>query len=214
MIPMKLWFKQPAVLIILVASVALGALLLGGGVLAQAGEKGQQPQAARGERAEGSEGRSGRILDLTPEQIERIQQNHLDVVYHFAGALNDTTSGDEKATAVQCTNIDSSETTEIEVQLFEYNATAVYTGVTSVDPMETATFESSQVPFYFADVFMDAELVEQGYGRILSTHEDIVCTVQAVDPMNAPPTWSFDLPLYHRTAGGALLPAILREQSR
>ncbi|MDX1688087.1 MAG: hypothetical protein R3248_08900 [Candidatus Promineifilaceae bacterium] len=207
---MKLWLKRPIVLILLAAGVALGGALLGNAVLAQAGAD----QAAPGERAEGSDGRSGRILDLTPEQIERIQQNHLSVVYHFAGALNATETATEKATVVQCTNIHASETTEVEVQLFQYDASAVYTGTISVDPMKTATFESSPVPFYVADVFLGAGNVEQGYGRIMSTHEDIVCTVQTIDPVNSPPTWSFDLPLYHRTAGGALLPAILREQSR
>jgi hypothetical protein len=102
----------------------------------------------------------------------------------------------KQATVVQCTNVDETEPTEVEVQLFQYNATSVYTGTVTADPLDTATFESSQVPFYTADTFMSAGEVEQGYGRILTEHRNVICTVQTVDPENSPPTWAFDLPLY------------------
>jgi len=120
------------------------------------------------------------------------------VLYEFAGALN-STSAPEKATVIQCTNSGDA-VVEIEVELWNYNAATSYCSGISVDPLKTATFESSQVPFYLADVFMNAGSVEQGLGQIRAGSTDVLCTVQVVDPSNDPPTWSFDLPLYRVSA--------------
>lgn len=60
---------------------------------------------------------------------------------------------------------------------------------------------------------MNAGDVEQGYGRILSSHDDILCTVQTIDPHNAPPTWSNNLPLYTDPLDAVFLPAVQNDGS-
>jgi hypothetical protein len=192
-------------MIFLAVVLALAGVFVGHAVLAQG------PDSAPSERTEGSGGETGQVRDLTPEKLQALQAQDLNTIYHFAGALNDNAGSGGKATVVQCTNVDDTESTAIEVQLFEYDASAVYTGTVDVAPMRTATFESRQVPFYVADVFMNAGVVEQGYGRILAEHDNVICTVQTVDPDNSPPTWSFDLPLYVGPFSQAMLPAMMKD---
>jgi hypothetical protein len=117
-------------------------------------------------------------------------------LYEFAGALNNTVSAVNRATVVMCANTHPTDSVEIELVLYQYNATSSYNGTVTVDPLETVTFESSSVEFYAADVVMGAGFVEQGLGQIRTSHRSVICTVQTVDPDNIPPTWSFDLPLY------------------
>lgn len=121
-----------------------------------------------------------------------------ELVYQFAGAINNTTSTVTRATVVQCTNTGDT-STQLQVILYEYNATSAYCGSVNIDPLDTATFESSPVDFYSADVLMGAGSVEQGLGQIRAEISDIICTVQVVDPDNTPPGWGFDIPL-HRVA--------------
>lgn len=203
---MKRWTKRPIIAMVLAVSLTCISLFAGYVVLAQG------PESGSAERVEGTRGKTGQLLEPTSKQLQALQAENRSVQFHFAGALNDT--GSDKATVVQCSNVDDTEATTIEVQLFEYNASSVYTGTVSVDPMETATFESSQVPFYFADVFMNAGIVEQGYGRILAEHENIICTVQTIDSGNSPPTWSFDLPVYVGPFYSGLLPAVLKDKTK
>jgi hypothetical protein len=199
-----MWTDKALHMILLASSLVVVVVLIGRGVGAQGSNT---PITDRtGER----DGKRGEIRGLTPDQLPALQPPELTVLYRFAGALNVDSGAVEKATVVQCTNIDDADSVQIEVQLFDYNALSVYTGTTSVDPFETATFESTQVEFYAADVFMNAGSVEQGYGRILTEHGNVVCSVQTVDPNNSPPTWSFDIPVYGQGLGGALLPTILK----
>lgn len=202
---MKRWMKRPAIAVLFAVSLALFGLFAGYVVLAQG------PASGPGERDEGNGGTTGQILEPTSEQLKALQTEELTPRFHFAGALNDTGTSSPKATVVQCTNTDDAEDTTIEVQLFQYNASAVYTGTINVEPMKTATFESSQVVFYSADVFLDAGFVEQGYGRILTEHANVICTVQTVDPENSPPTWSFDIPVYVGPFHNGFLPAVIKE---
>lgn len=117
-------------------------------------------------------------------------------LYEFAGALNDTSSTVKKATVVMCANTHPTDPVEIEVVLYNYNAVDSYHGLITVDPMKTATFESSQVDFYLADVFIDAGSVQQGLGQIRTSHRSVICTAQTIDPGGPTPSWSFDLPVY------------------
>jgi hypothetical protein len=96
------------------------------------------------------------------------------------------------------------------VQLFDWDAFDVFTASLTVMPFRTVTFESIPIAHYYADVFMNAGTVDQGYGRILTEHSNVICTVQTIDPNSSPPSWSFDLPVYTRGFGGAFLPAIMR----
>jgi hypothetical protein len=191
-------------IVLLAGSLVLLVVLVGQGVGAQGTDI---PVTDR--TGEGS-GKRGEIQGLTLEQLPALQPPDLTVLYHFAGVLNDDTTAVEKATVLQCTNVDDAKSAQIEVQLFDYNASSVYTGTINVAPFRTATFESMQVDFYLSDVLMDTGFLGQGYGRILTEHSNIICTVQTVDPNNDPPDWSFDIPVYTRGFGGALLPAVLK----
>jgi hypothetical protein len=160
-------------------------------------------------RVEGIAGDTGQILNLSAEQLQAIQAQDERVLYHFAGALNRTEPPPARATVVQCTNVHDTALTEIELQLFNFDATDVYTGASEVEPLHTVTFESSSVLFYSADVLMSTGHLEQGYGRILTEHDQVICMVQTVDPEGVPPAWSFDLPLYIGPFHSSFLPAIM-----
>lgn len=201
---MKQRLQRPIALLALAVGLALLGLIAGRSALAQ------NTAPASGERQEESAGKTGRIENLTPDQLPALQPENLNTIYHFAGGLNNTVSAVNRATVVQCTNVHESDSTEIELQLFQYNATSVYTGTVTVDPLDTATFESSSVEFYAADVVMGAGFVEQGLGRILAEHDQLICTVQTVDPDNIPPTWGFNIPVYIGPFSQAMLPAVLR----
>lgn len=201
---MRQWMKQPALVLVLVISLVAAGVFVGHGVFAQGGER------AVTERVEGAAGKTGQIRGLTAEQLPALQPPDLTPLYHFAGALSKDTTTPNKATVIQCTNVDDTDSAQIEVQLFDYDAQDVYTGTLDVAPLRTATFESIPVSFYLADLIMYAGTVDQGYGRILTEHSNIVCTVQTVDPTSSPPGWSFDIPVYTRGFGGAFLPSIMR----
>jgi hypothetical protein len=202
--PMKQRMKQPALVIILVASLILVGVFVGHAVLAQRSE----PVA--NERVEGVGGKTGQILGLTPEQLPALQPPDRTPLYHFSGALSNNLTTPEKATVVQCTNVDDIDSTVVEVQLYDYDAQDVFTATISVGPFRTVTFESIPVAHYYADAFINAGAVDQGYGRILTEHSNVICTVQTIDPNNSPPNWSFDIPVYSRGFGGAFLPAIMK----
>lgn len=50
----------------------------------------------------------------------------------------------------------------------------------------------------------------QGLGRILAEHDQLICTVQTVDPDKIPPTWGFNIPVYAGPFSQAMIPAVLR----
>jgi hypothetical protein len=202
--PMKQWMKQPAFVALLVASLVLVGVFVGHGVLAQ------RPELVADDRVEGAGGKTGQILGLTPEQLPALQPPDRTPLYHFAGALNNDSTTPEKATVVQCTNVDQADATVVEVQLYDWDALDVFTATVYAGPFRTVTFESIPIAHYYADVFISAGTVDQGYGRILTEHSNVICTVQTLDPGNSPPNWSFDIPVYSQGFGGAFLPAIMK----
>lgn len=204
---MKQWMAQPGLAIFLIVSLALVGVLVGHGALAQ----GVEP--AGSERIEGEGGKAGQILGLTPEQLSVLQPPDRTPLYHFSGALSNSVATIQKATVVQCTNVDDTLPTQVEVQLFDYDALDVFTATISVGPLRTVTFESIPVAHYQADVFINASPVDQGYGRILTEHSNVICAVQTVDPTSSPPSWSFDIPLYRRGVGGAFLPLLMNNMT-
>ena len=203
---MRRWTEQP----FLVGMLALG-LVLGGGFLGQAIFLQQGPGSERNVPSNAESTAVGQKSQLTAEELEALQPEGLLTLYHFAGAVNNTSSSVERATVVQCTNVDDEEVSEIELQLFQFNATSVYTGTITADPLDTVTFESSSVDFYAADVLMGTGFVEQGYGRILTEHRNVICTVQTIDPNNTPPTWGFNLPLYAGPISRQFFPVTMNE---
>jgi hypothetical protein len=197
---MKGLMNRPVLYVLLAGGLILAGVFAGSAALAQR----QEPAGA--ERAEGSEYVTTHIEDFAPEQLPELQAAGTVPLYHFAGVLNDA---GVTGTAVQCTNVDAAASTLIEVQLFQYDASFVDTATINVGPLRTVTFESTSIAFYIADAAMSAATVEQGYGRILTEHSNVICTVQVMDSANSPPTWSMDIPLY-RQGYSNVLPAILR----
>lgn len=163
--------------------VTLGYILLPQAALSESATEQASPRGESLERLAGAS-RGDACDPLLPQ-----------IVYEFAGAINNTASTVNRATVVQCTNRGTT-SAEIQVVLYQYNVTSQYCGNATADPLETVTFESSSVQFYAADVIMGAGSVEQGLGQIRSNITDLICTVQAVDPENIPPNWGFDIPLY------------------
>ena len=203
---MRRWTEQP----FLIGLLAVG-LVLGGGFLGQAIRL-QQGSGSERNVPSGAESTAvGQKNQLSSGDLEALQSEGLLTLYHFAGAVNNTTASVDRATVVQCTNVDDEEASEVELQLFQYNATSVYTGTINVDPLDTATFESSSVDFYAADVVMSTGFVEQGYGRILTEHRNVICTAQTIDPSNTPPTWGFNLPLYAGPISRQFFPVTMNE---
>jgi hypothetical protein len=187
-------------LILLVAILLCGAAAMRG-ALAQA------PEPALSERPGGTDP-SVQVHHVTLAELPGVQAAEATPLYHFAGVLNDSVK--ERGTVVLCTNLDGAISTLIEVQLYNWDATHVDTGSIPVGPLETATFESTTINFYVADVAMNAGLVDQGYGRILTSHGNVVCTVQVLDADGSPPAWSMDIPLY-RQGFGLFLPTVLKD---
>ncbi len=129
-------------------------------------------------------------------------------VYHFAGVMNSSMKG--IGTAIHCTNLNETDSTFIEVQLYDFNATLVQTASIEVSPLRTVTFESTQIMFYVADIIMSADNIDQGYGRILAENGNIVCTVQILDANHTPPTYFFNIPIYTKSGCGSYVPLILK----
>ncbi|MFO7696492.1 MAG: hypothetical protein R6X16_04970 [Anaerolineae bacterium] len=190
------------------ALILLVAILLHGAA-AMRGALAQAPEGVLSERPEGT-GPSVQVHHVTLEELPGVQAAGVTPLYHFAGVLNDSVK--ERGTVVFCTNLDAVTQATVEVQLYNWDATHVDTGSIFVGPLETATFESTTINFYMADVAMNAGLVEQGYGRILTSHSNVVCTVQVLDADGSPPAWSMDIPLY-RQGFGLFLPTVLKSET-
>jgi hypothetical protein len=150
------------------------------------------------------------VHHVTLEELSGVQAAGVTPLYHFSGVLNDSVK--ERGTAVFCTNIDAVTDAQVEVQFYNWDAAQVDTGSFLVHPLRTATFESTTINFYVADVAMNAGLVDQGYGRILTSHSNVVCTVQVLDADGSPPAWSMDIPLY-RQGFGLFLPTVLKSET-
>ncbi len=162
-------------------------------------------------RAQGNgPGGSERDFESEEESSDQFTRatGELKPLYHFANVLNDEISSIQEGTAIMCTNLDETESTEVEVQLYQYTGDLGGTGIITIDPFETATFESNTITFYSADVVMDVGFIEQGYGRILTQHKNVVCTVQILDADNSPPTWMENIPVWGHSGWGSYLPMI------
>jgi hypothetical protein len=146
------------------------------------------------------------VLDETALDPLPDRESTLAPLYYFSGVLN---FAGEKGTAIICTNLDSAESTLIEAKLFNYSGALVDTALVSINPLRTATFESTPIAFYIADVSMNSDNVEQGYGLISTDHKNVICTVQIMDAVNNPPIWMESLPVFGQSSCCSFLPVIL-----
>lgn len=126
------------------------------------------------------------------------------LLYRFTGVTDDGEQGSaarSEATTVHCTNAGAT-STEVEVQLWQWNGTEVYTATAVLAPNRTITFSSQNTEIYFEDVFIGGEggtgEIFQGSGQIFSNHREIICTAQALDPLNKRPQFMVRLPLFDR----------------
>jgi len=180
------------VLLLLILSLA------GYSVIAQSDEPGTS------EREQGNDQvdiLNGSALDPLPDR-----ESTLTPLYYFSGVLN---LAGEKGTAIMCTNLDPLELTVIEVNLYDYDALLVDTESIIAGPLRTVTFESTPIAFYIADVIMNSDNVDQGYGLISTDHKNVICTVQIMDAVNNPPIWMESLPVYGQSSCCSFLPVIL-----
>jgi hypothetical protein len=146
----------------------------------------------------------------------------LPLRYLFSGVADDGQQGGSNrkaATSVHCTNL-SLANNQVEVRVYQWNGTTVFTGTVNIPPNRTYTFSTQPTAIYFDDVtiggFPGTTTIFQGSGRILAQSGDLICTVQVLDPLNMPPTFVTKLTLYY--ADGVIvgddrylyLPIILR----
>jgi hypothetical protein len=159
---------------------------------------------AQDERPEGSDRRPQQSVD----QGAIVDADRaLEPLYHFSGVYHSPAM--KAAVSVFCTNLDETAATSVRVEIYNFNGLFEGSGNYFLYPYQTATIETSPTAFYFTDASMDiSEIVNQGYGRILTNHKNVVCSAQGLDSANSPPTWMINLPLYGRSGWGNFLPLI------
>ncbi len=126
----------------------------------------------------------------------------LPVLYRFTGVTDDGQQGSatrKEATSIHCTNM-SAMNAQVEVQLYQWNGTDVFTGTVTMPPNRTFTFSTQNTTIYFDDVLLGGspgtEAIFQGSGQILSSSREVYCTVQVLDPLNYPPVFASKLPMF------------------
>lgn len=143
-------------------------------------------------------GREGRSAPLTEPGVE--------LLYRFTGVVDDGQQGTPDrliATSIHCTNVDDTvppEPAEVAVQVYQWNGTDVYSGTVTMTANRTFTFSTQGTSIYFDDVILGGapgtQAIFQGSGQIWSSHPNVVCTAQTLDPLNYPPEFMVRLPMF------------------
>ena len=117
------------------------------------------------------------------------------VRYRFSGVTDDGEQGSanrKEATSIHCTNTGSTNNA-VEVIVYQWNGTDIFTGTVNMPPMRTFTFSTQNTTIYFDDVLLGGspgtDAIFQGSGVILSEHPSVVCTVEVLDPLGYPPVF-------------------------
>lgn len=119
------------------------------------------------------------------------------LLYDFSGARDDNGSGvGHSATAVHCTNI-GAVTAQVTVEFHANNGT-VSSGTLSIVGSQTRTFLTDLTTVFTPDKVIDLQGVplDQGWGQVFTSSRDLICTAQVFDPVNNPPTFLVNLPLF------------------
>jgi hypothetical protein len=153
-----------------------------------------------------SEGAAGETMPVVPAA-------GLIELYFFSGVSDDGQQGSasrKEATSIHCTNLDPSDSAQVEVQVYQWNGTDVYTGTTNIGPGRSVTFSTQNTTIYFDDIYLGGgsgtPSIYQGHGRVLSAGKNIICSAQVLDPLNYPTLFVTQLPLYDEygyPAGGS-----------
>jgi len=155
-----------------------------------------------GEGLSGSSG-TGRLSETGAADL--LATNGLSVLYRFSGVADDGAQGSASrkiATSVHCTNIDNLNTAQVEVQVFDFSGTEVYTATMSLSPNRTKTASTQGTAVYFEDALLGGlpgtGTINQGSGRILSSNTNVICTAQVLDPLNVPPVFMSALEMFRQ----------------
>jgi len=152
---------------------------------------------------EGIEGRVGKAGtgSLSAENAKITSDTStLSVLYQFSGVADDGEMGSsnrKKATSIHCTNVDTTDV-QVEVQIYQWNGTDVYTGTLIMPPNRTSTFSTQNTFLYYEDVFIGGgtPAIFQGSGRVLTDSPEVICSAQVLDPLNYPPVFVSGLEMY------------------
>ncbi|MEJ2750062.1 MAG: hypothetical protein P8183_19470 [Anaerolineae bacterium] len=169
-----------------------------------AGSRVSQPGFVR-EVKEGLAGSAGRASFPEGDAWTALAASaNLSEVYRFSGISDDGEQGSanrKEATSIHCTNI-SSANNQVEVRLYQWNGTDVFTGTVNMPPNRTFTFSTQNTTIYFDDVLLGGspgtDAIFQGNGVVLAQSPQIVCSVQVLDPLNYPPVFAVGLEIYKR----------------
>jgi hypothetical protein len=167
----------------------------------------QTPDSDTSERDTTPEGRIDSVDRTNPDTL--VMSEVVDEpLYYVTNVLNSASR--RIGTAIMCTNVDPSLSTHVEVRLYNWDGVLVDAGSMIIEPLNTATFETTWIDFYVADVAMNSGDIIQGYGLILSEHSNLICSAQILDADNNPPLWMESIPVYGRTGFCSFMPLLLR----
>ncbi|MCB9134689.1 MAG: hypothetical protein H6636_04630 [Anaerolineales bacterium] len=128
--------------------------------------------------------------------------SNLAMILQFSGVSDDGEQGSsnrKEATSIHCTNVYTGNVT-VEVQIYQWNGTDVYTGTVNMPPNRTFTFSTQNTTIYFDDVLLGGSpgtpAIFQGSGRVLADNPAVVCSAQVLDPLNYPPVFVVGLEMY------------------
>jgi hypothetical protein len=149
-------------------------------------------------------------------------QDDLSIRLMFSGVTDDGEQGSanrKEATSIHCTNTGSTNNT-VEVILYQWNGTDIFTGTVDMPPMRTFTFSTQNTTIYFDDVLLGGspgtDAIFQGFGVVLSEKPTIACTAQVLDPLGYPPMFMDKLAMHDAngylvgTIRSAFLPLLRR----
>lgn len=130
--------------------------------------------ASEQDRTEGKAGATGRHVNMTTEEALKARQAPagLSLLYRFTGVSDDGEQGSanrREATSIHCTNVSASDVS-LEMQIFQWNGTDVFTGTVSMPPNRTFTFSTQNTTIYFDDLILGGgtgtDAIFQGSGQI------------------------------------------------
>lgn len=140
----------------------------------------------------------------------------------FSGVTDDGEKGSadrKEATSIHCTNTGSTDNI-VEVIIYQWNGTDIYTGTVTMPPRRTFTFSTQNTTIYFDDVLLGGnpgtDAIFQGFGVVLSEKPTIACTAQVLDPLGYPPFYMDKLAMHEAngylvgTIRSAFLPLLKR----
>ena len=122
------------------------------------------------------------------------------VLYMFTGVANESDSGRDEATSVNCTNFHPTASVEVRVEIFNHDPAAMYAANQTVTAGSTDTWSTQSIVAYNDGLILPAvPYVFQGSGRVLvRQHSQVICSAQVLDADVDPPVYAVDLEMFRR----------------